>query len=179
MSLRRLIAWACIFSGLLIYVLAFDTPAQKPQPPSQRGDYEKAFDLARSDIAALTISQTGKGVTLSIKNLQWQVTEPAGAEALPEQCESIVTAAADTVLLSVIEENPTDLKQYGLDAPGLALSVEADGGRRMTLQFGKKSPSGVSLYALDVEGRRVVLVGTYIRFSAQMFLDNVKGLPGA
>ena len=90
----------------------------------------------------------------------------------------MVSTVTDTVVLSVIEENPADLKQYGLDAPELAISVQAAGGRQVTLKFGKKSPSEVSLYGLDVEHRRVVLVGTYISFSAKMFMDNVKGLPG-
>jgi hypothetical protein len=176
MSIRRLMAWALIFSGLLAYVLAFEKPAPRREQPSARGDYEKAFDLAPSDIASLTIIMHGKSVTMRSKNLKWQVTDPPGAEALPEQCESMVSTVAETVLLSVIAEKPLDLKQYGLDAPELAIAVKADGGRQMTLKLGKKSPSEVSLYALDVERRRVVLVGTYISFSAKMFMDNVKGL---
>ena len=178
MSIRRLMAWALIFSGLLVYVLAFEKPAPKPQKPSPRGDYEKVFGLSQSEISAITITQPGKSVTISAKNLKWQVTDPAGAEALPEQCESMVSTVTDTVVLSVIEENPADLKQYGLDAPELAISVQAAAGKQITLKLGKKSPSEVSLYGLDVERRRVVLVGTYISFSAKMFMDNVKGLPG-
>ena len=59
MSLRRLTAWACIFFSLLAYVLAFEKPALQPQEPAPRGDYEKAFDLDRSDIESLTVSRPG------------------------------------------------------------------------------------------------------------------------
>ena len=179
MNIRRLAAWAIIFCGLLIYVLAFEKPALKIQPSSQRGDYEKVFDLAQSDIGAISITTAGTSVALGRKNLTWQVTAPPGAEALPEQCESIVIAMLETVVLSVVEENPAELGQYGLDAPELTVSVNpGDTGKSITLALGKKSPSGVSMYALDTERKRVVLVGTYLNFSAKMFLDNIKNLPG-
>ena len=179
MNIRRLAAWAVIFSGLLIYVLAFEKPVIKPQQPSQRGDYEKIFGLAQGDIATISITTAGKSVTLARKSLKWQITAPPGAEALPEQCESIVSAMLDTVVLSVVEENPVQLGQYGLDAPELTITVNpGNAGKSTTLSLGKKSPSGVSMYALDAERKRVVLVGTYLSFSAKMFMDNIKNLPG-
>jgi hypothetical protein len=176
MNIRRLAAWALIFSGLLIYVLAVEKPALKIQKPAQRGDYEKLFDLSQSDIESLKITYGGKSVTLGRKNLKWQVTAPPGAEALPEQCEGMVSALLDTVVLSVIEENPVQLGQYGLDAPELTIAVNA--GKNTTLKLGKKSPSGVSMYGLDAARKRVVLVGTYLNFSAKIFIENVKNLPG-
>lgn len=176
MNIRRLAAWALIFSSLLIYVLVFEKPALKIQQPTQRGDYEKLFNLAQSDIESVSITTAGRSVTLGRNNFTWRITDPPGAEALPEQCESMVSAVLDTVALSVVEENPVELGQFGLDAPELTIAVNA--GKSTTLKLGEKSPSGVSLYGLDAERKRVVLVGTYLSFSAKMFLDNIKNLPG-
>ena len=179
MNIRRLAAWALIFSGLLIYVLVFEKPALKIQQPAQRGDYEKFFDLAPGDIDSVSIATADKRVTLGRKNLTWHVTDPPGAEALPEQCESMVSAMLDTVVLSVVEENPVELAQYGLDTPALTITVNpGDAGKRMTLKLGRKSPSEVSMYGLDAERKRVVLVGTYLNFSAGIFMENIKNLPG-
>jgi hypothetical protein len=89
----------------------------------------------------------------------------------------MLQAALDTVVLSVIDEKPSDLKQYGLDRPDTTIAIAAGGGRNLALQLGKKSPSEVSLYARDAARNRVVLVGTYIGFSARMFLDNIKATP--
>jgi hypothetical protein len=176
MNIRRLAAWAIIFSGLLIYVLAFEKPALKIQRPTQRGDYEKLFDLAQSDIESVRLTYSGRSAALGRKNLKWRITDPPGAEALPEQCESMVSAILDTVVLSIVEENPVQLEQYGLDAPEMTITVDA--GKTTTLKLGKKSPSGVSMYGLDAERKRVVLVGTYLSFSTKMFIENVKNLPG-
>ena len=88
MSIRRLTIWALIFFGLLAYVLAFEKPAPKPLKPSPRGDYDKAFGLSQSEISAITITQPEKSVTISAKNLKWQVTDPAGAEALPSSARA-------------------------------------------------------------------------------------------
>ena len=179
MNIQRLAAWAIIFSILLIYVLAFEKPVVKPQQPSQRGDYEKVFGLSQGDIAAISITTADKSATLGRKSLKWRITAPPGAQALPEQCESMVSAILDTVVLSVVEENPVQLGQYGLDAPELTVTVNpGDAGKRTTFALGKKSPSGVSMYGLDAERKRVVLVGTYLNFSAKMFMDNIKNLPG-
>ncbi len=137
---------------------------------------KRCSTLHQSDIESVSITSAGKSVTLGRKNLKWEVTDPPGAEALPEQCESMVSAMLDTVVLSIVEENPVQLGQYGLDAPELTIAVNA--GTSTTLKLGKKSPSGVSMYGLDVERKRVVLVGTYLSFSAKMFIENIKNLPG-
>ena len=71
MNIRRLAAWAVIFSGLLIYVLAFEKPVIKPQQPSQRGDYEKIFGLAQGDIAGLAHGIDFDLVQMKIR-LVWQ-----------------------------------------------------------------------------------------------------------
>lgn len=179
MNIRRLATWSLIFSILLIYVLVFEKPALKIEQPAQRGDYEKFFDLTPGDVDSLSMTTAGKRVTLTRKNLTWQVTDPPGAEALPEQCESMVSAALETVVLSVVEENPVKLAQYGLDTPALTITVNpGDVKKRMTLKLGRKSPSEVSMYGLDAERKRVILVGTYLSFSAGIFIENMKNLPG-
>jgi hypothetical protein len=175
MNLRRLALWACVFSALLIYVLAFEKPAVKQQKtPEPRGDYEKVFDLDIGAISSVTIAAAGKNAKIERRNLNWVVTEPPGARTLPEQCESMISAALDTVVLSVIDEKPADLTQYGLDRPGMIITLATGAGKQSTLKLGKKSPSDVSIYALDTARGRVVLVGTYIGFSARMFMDNIQ-----
>ncbi len=130
MNIRRLITWALIFSGLLIYVLVFEKPALKIQKPAQRGDYEKMFDLAQSDIESVSITSAGKSVILGRKNLKWEVTDPPARKPSLEQCESMVSAMLDTVVLSIVEENPVQMGQYGLDAPELAVAVNAGRAQR-------------------------------------------------
>ena len=179
MNSRRLLVWAGIFFALLAWVLVFEEPRVEVEQPAQRGDYEKVFGPERGSVDSVRVTRQGSSVTIGRSGLRWEVTAPPGAEATTEQCESLAAAVADVVVLSVVEADPQDLGQYGLDAPEMVICVNPDDAdSRMTLRLGAKAPSDVSIYGLDVERNRVVLVGTYLSFSAGMFIDNIKRLPG-
>jgi len=62
----------------------------------------------------------------------------------------------------VVEENPTDVKEYGLDAPSVEVTFKSNGSKPSgKLLIGKKTATGGSLYARKDGENRVVLIGEY------------------
>jgi hypothetical protein len=61
----------------------------------------------------------------------------------------------------VIEDQPTDLKQFGLDPARIQVSFKA-GGKDHTLLIGSKTPTGADMYARVAETPRVFLVSSYL-----------------
>jgi hypothetical protein len=61
----------------------------------------------------------------------------------------------------VVDENPPDLKEYGLDKPRIQVSFKADG-QQHSLLIGQKTPPGSDLYAKRAADNRVFLIPAYV-----------------
>jgi hypothetical protein len=65
----------------------------------------------------------------------------------------------------VVDENPADLKEYGLDSPRITIEFKASGdktyGDYHRLFIGGKSPTGGDLFARHDADKRVILVAGY------------------
>ena len=70
-----------------------------------------------------------------------------------ETLTTLTTARVDRE----IESAPTRLDQYGLDKPAAAVTLRLKDGRRLELQLGAKSPTGVWVYAREA-GKAAVFV---------------------
>ena len=103
----------------------------------------------------------------------WKIVAPAGAAVSEEVIDSFVKAVADAVVVEVVDENPGDLEQYGLVQPAMTISASTKDAT-YTLALGNPSPAGVSLYAKRTDQNRIILIGTYLRFSLKTFLAKVK-----
>ena len=58
----------------------------------------------------------------------------------------ITSNLASVEIQRVIDENPTDLKEFGLAEPRIEVAFKS-GGQERRLQIGQKTPSGTDLYA--------------------------------
>ena len=61
----------------------------------------------------------------------------------------------------MIDENPTDLKEYGLAAPRVEVAFKASGQQRR-LQLGQKTPAGSDVYAKLADSKRVFLIPSFL-----------------
>lgn len=61
----------------------------------------------------------------------------------------------------VIDENPPDLKEYGLAEPRVEVAFKASG-QQKRLQLGQKTPAGTDVYAKLPDSKRVFLISSYL-----------------
>jgi hypothetical protein len=175
MNVKRLALWFLIFCGLLIYVLLFER-ADAPQPvavmPAET--YERVFPLETADIIGILVSDGEKTVRLARSDEKMNVVEPAGSRASTDLINSLVNAIAGAVMIDELEPGK-DETLYGLDPPAFTLKVyTSDTTEPQTLLLGANAPSTVNMYASLPQQNRIVLLGTYLRFSLRTFLDNVR-----
>ena len=75
---------------------------------------------------------------------------------------SITTNLGTLEITRVVDENPADLKEYGLDAPRVEIEFKASGdktyGDYHRLLIGAKSPTGGQVFARRDADKRVILV---------------------
>ena len=171
MNLRRLGFWGVLFCGLLLYVMVFERQPQVAQQ-APRDSSVKLVSIPRAEISALHLLGQDTHAVLMRRDRGWEVVTPPDAQVPKENIDSLLAALVDAVAIEVIEENPVDLEQYGLDRPEMTVRVFHErAATPQTLLIGRQSPTGVSLYVLLQEHNRVVLAGTYIRFCLRTFME--------
>jgi hypothetical protein len=123
---------------------------------------EKVFAVDADKIDEIAIkAASGERTTLKKSGDDWQIVSPLGAE--PDRAEvSGLTSNLSTVEMQrVIDEDPADLKEFGLAEPRVEVTFTADG-KEQTLQIGEKTPPGTDLYAKVGDQKKVFLISSYL-----------------
>ena len=175
MNIKRLALWFLIFCGLSIYVLLFErTDAPQPVAVMPAETYERVFPLETADIIGVLVSDGERTVRLARSDEKMNVVEPAGSRASTDLINSLVNTIAGAVMIDELEPGE-DETLYGLDPPAFTLEVYTrDTTEPLILLLGANAPSMINMYASLPQQNRIVLLGTYLRFTLRTFLDNVK-----
>ena len=125
-GLRSTIALVVVLAGLgaYIYFVTWKTP---------EGDTAKKTDkvftgLQADKIEELRITSAGGDATTAKKdNGAWQVLQPVTAKADESEISGITSALASIDVVRVIDENPSNLNEYGLSNPRIEVDFKAAG----------------------------------------------------
>ena len=132
---------AVVLIGLVAYIFLVD--AKKPV-----GDAEpkaKAFAaVPADDIEEIEIkSADGERSRLRKTDGQWKIVEPLAAEPDAGEVSSITGSLSDVSIERVVDENPSDLKRFGLEPARIEVGFRAKGKKDFTrLLVGDKTPTG-------------------------------------
>lgn len=158
------------FRGLILLVVValplfwFTYRESKKDPAADTGDKrDKVFSIGADAIEELEIkSEAGDQTTLQRKGGAWAIVQPAVA-ALPDEAvvSGITSNLASMEVQRVIDENPSDVAQFGLAAPRVEVAFKA-AGQQKRLQIGQKTPSGTDVYARVADQKRVFLVSSFL-----------------
>jgi hypothetical protein len=156
-GLRSTIALIVVLGGLgaYIYFVTWKTPAE---PASK---LEKVFSGVQSDkIEELKVtSDKGEVSTLKKENGSWQIVAPVAARADEGEASAIANALGQAEIVRVVDENPADLKDYGLVTPRIAIDFKGAGDKDYRrLLIGEKSPTGADLFAKRNDEKKVFLI---------------------
>jgi hypothetical protein len=154
-GLRSTIALLVVLVGLGAYIYFV---ASKTEDTASK--QERVFpQLSSDDIDELTVkNDAGELTTIKKEDGKWMMTVPTATRASDMDASSITSALSGLELTRVVEENPTDLKEYGLDTPQVEVSYKAKGGKSGHLFIGNKTATGGSIYARKVDAKQVIVV---------------------
>jgi hypothetical protein len=154
-SFRVLLFIAAALGGFLYY--------DSKREPGDGKKQEKVFADAKSDkIDQVTVkSVSGERTTVQKQGTAWQVTQPAAVPADEAELSGITSNLASLEVQRVVDDQPSDVKQYGLDPARIEVAFKQDGKER-TLLIGGKTPTGGDLYAKLPDQPRVFLVSSFL-----------------
>jgi hypothetical protein len=160
-GLRSTIALLVILIGLCayIYFVTFKTPEGGAQ-----GTQERVFAALDAEKIDELKVKSDSGETTSVKKDAgtWQITAPLAVRADAMEIGSITNNLSTLEITRVVDENPADLKEYGLDSPRVEVEFKAAGdkdyGDYHRLFIGGKAPTGGDLFARRDAEKRVILI---------------------
>jgi hypothetical protein len=153
-------ALAVVLIGLGAYIYFV---ASKPSDDAA-STQEKMFTGLEADaIEDVKLkAEAGDVTNLKKEGGTWRIVAPVEAPASETDATAIANVLGQMRIVRVIDENPTDLKDYGLDAPRIEVDFKADGGKTTgRLLIGGKTATGGDLYVKRNDEKRVLLVGQY------------------
>lgn len=150
-----------VLAGLGGYIYFVDSRRPAPSADGSPAAVGKVFTVEADKINELRITSQGESSLLKKDDAGWKLFEPTQVEADPPEAIGITTALGNIDIVRIVDENPTDLDQFGLAKPGITVEFKAEGGVSGTLKLGNKNATQGEVYALKNDEKRVFLVSAF------------------
>jgi hypothetical protein len=157
MKFKGTAAMLVAFFSLGIYYFLIDLPAEK-RKIQEKNIAEKILPLEAANVSDFSLIKKNQTITLQ-KNADniWKLSEPLEAVVDNPEAESFLTKIEALKKSRVVESDPKNLSQYGLDTPALKIHIKFKDGKEETLLLGDDSPMGGTIY-LKLESNPSVLL---------------------
>lgn len=154
------------FLGLLAILIALGAylyfVESKRTPGADEDPKEKVFAVQEDAIDEITIkAESGDTTTLRKSGSDWQIVAPTTAPADSAEVSGLTMNLASLEEQRVIDENPADVKEFGLADPRVEVTFKS-GGQEQTLFIGSKTPTGGDVYARTAASPKVFLIASYL-----------------
>lgn len=160
-GLTSTIVAAVVLAGLVGYIYVYEWN----KPAGAAIERERAFTgVEAANIEELQIKSAGGEVARVVKaGDAWQLVEPVKAAADASELSSVTTNLSSIEVTRVVEENPSDLAQFGLNPPRVDVGFRLKGEKEFRhLLIGEKTPTGADLYAKRPNDNRVFLISSFL-----------------
>jgi hypothetical protein len=148
-----------VFLGMLGYIYFY--LMKRPATPETEAK-TKVFDVKPETIDEIRIRTAAGDVTAKKASGSWELVEPA-AKADETELSSITTNLSSLEIQRVVDEQPSDLKQYGLAEPRVDVGFKASGDKELKhLIIGDKTATGNDLYAKLPADKKVFLISGFL-----------------
>jgi hypothetical protein len=147
---------------ILIALVAYLYFVESKREPGDEDKRDKVFAVQADQVEEITIkSESGDRTTLRKSGSDWQMVEPIATQPDSAEVSGLTSNLSNLEVQRVIDENPSDLAEYGLATPRVEVTFKA-GGQERRLLIGRKTPPGTDLYAKLGEESRVFLISSYL-----------------
>lgn len=150
-----------VLAGLGGYIYFVDSKRPAATPDGAPQSLGKVFTVEADKINELRVSYQAESTLLKKDNSGWKLVEPVQVDADPPEAIGLTTALNGIDIVRVVDDNPTDVAQFGLANPNIIVSFKTEGGGAGTLKLGNKNATQGELYAQKDDEKRVFLVSAF------------------
>lgn len=160
-GLRSTIALVVVLGGLFAYIYFVTWKQPASETTSKQ---EKVFASIEADKIDELRIRSESGDTTHVKKDKdgWKIVEPLTAAAQDSEISGLTSGLSMLEIDRVIDNNPANLKDYGLDSPRIEIAFKTASDKDYRrLVIGAKSPTGGNLFAQRNNDKRVFLIPAY------------------
>lgn len=151
-----------VLAGLGAYIYFVDSKRPAAGPDGSTTVKEKVFTVEGDKVNELRVTSKGESALLKKTDGGWKIVEPAPFDADPPEAIGIANALGNVEIVRVVDENATNLEQFGLANPSVIVEYKAEGGASGKLKLGNKNATQGEIYALkNDDQKRVFLVSAF------------------
>ena len=150
-----------VLAGLGGYIYFVDSKKPAASADGSSEKKEKVFAVESPKINELRITYKGESSLLKKTDTGWQLVEPVKAEADPTEAIGLASSITQVEIVRVIDDKATNLEQFGLANPAIAIEYKAEGGASGSLKLGNKNATQGEMYAMKNDDNRVFLVSSF------------------
>jgi hypothetical protein len=151
------IALVVVLAGLGAYIYFVDSK----RPAAGVEEKEKVFTVEADKLQEITVTSDAETSTLRKTDGTWRLTAPVQADADPSEISSLTSNLSSLEVNRVVEENASNLAEYGLAKPRIIVAFKAAGGGSGELHLGDKTATQSDIYAAKPGEKRVFLVPAF------------------
>ena len=134
----------------------------KKGPVNDSPKRDKVFTVDADKIDEIEVkSESGDRTMVRKKGSDWEIVQPVSAPTDQAAVSGITSNLSSVEIQRVIDDNPPDLKEYGLAQPRVEVAFKANG-QPHRLQIGQKTPAGTDVYAKLPDSKRVFLIPSFL-----------------
>jgi len=146
----------------------FTPPDYTPYPSLGNLD---SYKLVKIELSDLTLEK--KDGTWELVSLNGGIP-PGGIELDQRQIQTMTYYLASVWAEKIVDEEPSDLSQYGLDKPSHRTFVTDTTGRRVEYILGDMTPSRSTYYIMEAGDPKVYAVSFFTAEYMMFTLDNIR-----
>jgi hypothetical protein len=151
-----------VLAGLGAYIYFVDSKRPAASADGSSAVKEKVFTVEGDKVNELRVTSKGESSLLRKTESGWKLVEPAPFDADPPEVIGIANALGNVEIVRVVDENATNLDQFGLANPAVVVEYKAEGGASGKLKLGNKNATQGEVYALkNDDQKRVFLVSSF------------------
>ncbi|HWQ55754.1 MAG TPA: DUF4340 domain-containing protein [Bryobacteraceae bacterium] len=136
----------------------------------------KILSIPADQIREVRLAKAGSETTVLRKadSGQWEIVAPKPLRADQETVNSMVSTLSSLSADKVVEEKAADLAAYGLDKPGIDVTVLKKDGKTDQFLIGDEIPTGSGNYAKTAHDARVFTIAGYTKSSFEKSANDLR-----
>jgi hypothetical protein len=144
--------------GLGAYLYWVEVP--KARQEATKG---KLVTAAADDVTAIGLVFPDREIALRKENGAWRLTKPIEAPADDAAVQALVRSVTDAEIQKSLDEAPSDLASFGLDAPSPTVHLTTSKGDLPAIAVGKNAAIGGKTYVRVGDEPKVVLTASSLK----------------
>jgi hypothetical protein len=162
----------CVGFGVFLYF--YEIRGGEKRTKAKEGE-NVVWKVPSDDVQQIDLITLDQHITaIRSGDKQWKITAPRSLDADSDELNRLASSASDISRESVLEENASNLGQFGLDPARTTVALKTKDGNVREIRFGDNNPTGSSTYAALKGKNQVLLVSTSVAGAFNKKLDDLR-----